>query len=58
MSRLVATFWKDESGATAIEYSLIVALIALTMIVGAGLLGNAINAEFTGIAGVMDNSIK
>ena len=49
---------KDESGATAIEYGLIVALIALAMMVGAGLLGNAINAEFTGIAGVMDNSIK
>ena len=58
MSSLVATFFKDESGATAIEYGLIVALIALTMIVGAGLLGNAINAEFTGIAGVMNNSVN
>jgi pilus assembly protein Flp/PilA len=58
MSKLVATFVKDESGATAIEYGLIVGLIALAMTVGAGLLGNSINAEFTGIAGTMNNSIK
>ena len=29
MSKLVASFVKDESGATAIEYGLIAALIAL-----------------------------
>ena len=32
MSKLVATFVKDESGATAIEYGLIVALIALAIV--------------------------
>ena len=58
MSKLVAGFVKDESGATAIEYGLIVGLIALAMTVGASLLGNALNAEFTGIAGIMNNSVK
>ncbi len=58
MSKLVASFVNDESGATAIEYGLIVALIALAIMVGAGLLGNAINAEFTGIAGMMNNSVQ
>jgi pilus assembly protein Flp/PilA len=58
MSKLVARFVKDESAATAIEYGLIVGLIAIVMAVGAGLLGNAINAEFTGIAGTMNNSVK
>ncbi|SDA83443.1 Flp family type IVb pilin [Mesorhizobium qingshengii] len=46
MSNLVARFVKDESGATAIEYGLIAALIALAIIVGAGALGNAINDKF------------
>ena len=47
MSNLIARFVKDESGATAIEYGLIAALIALAIIVGAGALGNAINGKFT-----------
>ena len=47
MSKLFARFVKDESGATAIEYGLIAALIALAIMVGAGPLGNALNAKFT-----------
>ncbi len=50
MSNLIARFVKDESGATAIEYGLIAALIALAIMVGAGALGNALNAKFTNIA--------
>ena len=46
MSKLFARFVKDESGATAIEYGLIAALIALAIMVGAGALGNALNAQF------------
>ena len=38
MSKILARFAKDESGATAIEYGLIAALIALAIIVGAGAL--------------------
>ena len=41
-SRLV----KDESGATAIEYGLIAALIAVALITGATSLGNALNKQF------------
>jgi pilus assembly protein Flp/PilA len=51
MSKIVARFAKDESGATAIEYGLIAALIAVAIIVGAGAVGNAVNAKFIGIAG-------
>ena len=58
MSKLAAGFAKDKSGATAIEYGLITALIALAIMVGAGALGNAINAEFTGVAGMMNNSVQ
>lgn len=56
MSKLVARFVKDESGATAIEYGLIAALIALAIIVGAGALGNAINAKFTSIGSTLNTS--
>lgn len=56
MSKLVARFVNDESGATAIEYGLIAALIALAIIVGAGALGNAINAKFTSIGTTLNSS--
>lgn len=50
MSNLFARFVKDESGATAIEYGLIAALIALAILVGAGALGNNLNNKFNTIA--------
>lgn len=50
MSKLISRFYKDESGATAIEYGLIAALIALAIMVGAGALGNALNNKFNDIA--------
>jgi pilus assembly protein Flp/PilA len=54
MSNLIARFVKDESGATAIEYGLIAALIALAIMVGAGSLGNALNNKFTAIASAVN----
>lgn len=50
MKCLLQRFWNDESGATAIEYALIAALIALAIMVGAGQLGNALNSKFRNIA--------
>ena len=50
MAKLFARFAKDESGATAIEYGLIAALIALAIMVGAGALGNSLNKQFDDIA--------
>lgn len=50
MTKLFSRFVKDESGATAIEYGLIAALIALAIIVGAGALGTALNQRFSDIA--------
>jgi pilus assembly protein Flp/PilA len=56
MSKLIARFVKDESGATAIEYGLIAALIALAIMVGAGELGNALNDQFSEVAGELANN--
>ena len=50
MKNLVARFAKDESGATAIEYGLIAALIAVAIIGGGRMLGQQINSKFTAIA--------
>lgn len=49
MTKLLSRFYKDESGATAIEYGLIAALIALAIIAGAGALGNALGTKFNDI---------
>jgi pilus assembly protein Flp/PilA len=47
MSKFVARFAKDESGATAIEYGLIIALIAVVIITAVGTIGTKINNAFT-----------
>ena len=56
MTKLFARFVKNESGATAIEYGLIAALIALAIMVGAGALGNSINNQFDRIANTLDGT--
>lgn len=47
---MFARFLKDESGATAIEYGLIAALIAVAIIGGVSALGQATNNKFTAVA--------
>ena len=49
MTKLFARFVKDESGATAIEYGLIAALISVALITGATTLGGALNDTFQSI---------
>ncbi|MDV2968469.1 Flp family type IVb pilin [Nitratireductor aquimarinus] len=51
MANLFARFLKDESGATAIEYGLLAALIALGIIAGATTIGTEISSTFTTIGG-------
>ncbi|MGL4196258.1 MAG: Flp family type IVb pilin [Allorhizobium sp.] len=50
MTKLFARFVKDESGATAIEYGLIAALISVALITGATTLGGALNNQFNEIS--------
>lgn len=44
-------YLKDESGATAIEYGLIAALIAVGIIAGATAIGDQVNNTLDNIAG-------
>jgi pilus assembly protein Flp/PilA len=53
LSKIVA-FINDEEGASAIEYGLLVGLIALAIVAGATLLGTSISAMFTRAAGSLD----
>ena len=50
MTKFVSRFINDESGATAIEYGLIAALIAVVIIGAVGLLGTNITTTFNRVA--------
>ena len=49
--KLVSRFLKNESGATAIEYGLIAALISVAIIGGATVVGTGVNNTFTNVSG-------
>ena len=52
--KLISRFWRDESGATAIEYGLIAAGISIAIIVAVNGLGTNLNNMFTSV----NNSLK
>lgn len=43
------TWMEGDEGATALEYGILVAFIAVIIIVGVGLFGNALNDFFAGL---------
>src|SRR3954463_5596990 len=47
--KIQSTFVSDDKGATAVEYGLIVGLIAVVLIAGATALGLALNGQFNDI---------
>ena len=58
MKEMLINFWKDEEGATAIEYGLIAALIAVAIIVGIKLVGTNLNSLFNDIAGKLTGRVN
>jgi pilus assembly protein Flp/PilA len=48
---LISRFVRDESGATAIEYGLIAALIAVVIITGVTAVGTSLSTTFTTLSG-------
>lgn len=50
MSKLVSRFARDESGATAIEYGLIAALISVVIITALKAVGNNLTVDFNSVA--------
>lgn len=55
MPNLIQRFVQDESGATAIEYGLLAALIAVAIIAGATQLGESVDDKFGDVATTLDD---
>lgn len=49
MTKFLKAFAKDEQGATAVEYGLLVALIAVVIIVAVRTLGTNLDNTFTNV---------
>lgn len=57
MRDLLRAFVADETGATAIEYSLILAFMALGILAGVTSAGQSLNNSFKGMSTEIDNSM-
>jgi pilus assembly protein Flp/PilA len=51
---IISRFFRDESGATAIEYGLIAALIAVVIITGVTAVGTNLSTTFTTLSGKLN----
>lgn len=56
MLRTVHKFLTDETGATAIEYGLIAALVSVAAIAALGAMGDSLSNMFSTVAGELDNA--
>ena len=56
MFGLLSQIAKDESGATAIEYGLIAALVAVAAIVGMTALGESLNTIFGDVSDTLNTA--
>jgi pilus assembly protein Flp/PilA len=54
MSKLIQLFLKDEGGATAIEYGLIAAGIAVAIVTVVQGLGTKLTSTFTGVSSALN----
>ena len=50
MKNLISNFLKNDAGATAIEYGLIAALIAVVIITGVTAVGTQLSTTFTNLS--------
>jgi|LFEF01.1.fsa_nt_gb pilus assembly protein Flp/PilA len=50
MVQLLGRFFRNEDGATSIEYALIASLVSIVIVGGAMSLGGKLNATYTSVA--------
>ena len=50
MTALIARFWKDEQGSTAIEYALIAAIISIGLVVSLKAISDNVDGQFSSVA--------
>lgn len=55
MHRLINRFHRDERGATATEYALLIVFVALAVALGATTLGNGLSSLFSKIGTQLSN---
>ena len=58
MSAMLKAMLDDDTGATAIEYALLAALIGVAMIAGAATLGNSLNNSFQNTHTNVDTALQ
>ncbi|WP_417455747.1 Flp family type IVb pilin [Kordiimonas sp.] len=56
MMKLLTKFRRDEEGATAIEYGLIAALIAIALITALNTLGDSLSTKFGEVSTAVDEA--
>jgi pilus assembly protein Flp/PilA len=54
---LINSMRKEEDGATAVEYGLMVSLIAVAIITAVGIIGTNLNDMFTAVGGKIGTTI-
>jgi pilus assembly protein Flp/PilA len=54
MLKFMKSLTRNEEGATAIEYGLIAALVAIALITALGALGTSLDGMFTGVSDTLD----
>ncbi len=58
MHSFLTRFVRDESGATAIEYGLIAALVSVAAIGALSLMGGSLDTMFTAVSGQLDSAVS
>ena len=58
MITTIKSFLSDESGATAIEYGLIAALVSVAAIAALGSLGNSLGTMFNSVADELGGAVS
>lgn len=58
MIKTIRNLIADESGATAIEYGLIAALVSVAGIVALEAMGTSLSAMFTSVASKLDGAVS
>lgn len=56
MKQAIVKFFKDEEGATAIEYGLIAGLIAVALVTVLGVMSGSLQDLFTEISTILDGA--
>lgn len=57
MYGVLKNLYRDESGATAIEYGLIAALVSVASIGALTLMGGSLDEMFTAVSGQLDTAV-